>query len=184
MILDANIFHSLARMLRGYPGRKRGGILNSLGRETIVRFQRGCPGVRGGIFWLIIFLFTRILRDVEWEEEYFELLRIRKTLNKALDKKYQNIVRTRDQQKITLLDLKLNILSQMKLFALWTQIQNSLENKPNGHRKCMEKVWYRTLDMENQNIVRARDQQKNTLLDLVLNVLSQTTQMKLCALWI
>ena len=50
MILDANIFHSLARMLRGYPGRKRGGILNSLGRETIVRFQRGCPGVRGGIF--------------------------------------------------------------------------------------------------------------------------------------
>ena len=78
MILDANIFHSLARMLRGYPGRKRGGILNSLGRETIVRFQRGCPGVRGGIFWLIIFLFTRILRDVEWEEEYFELLRIRK----------------------------------------------------------------------------------------------------------
>ena len=50
MILDANIFHSLARMLRGCPGRKRGGILNSLGRETIVRFQRGCPGVRGGIF--------------------------------------------------------------------------------------------------------------------------------------
>ena len=50
MILDANIFHSLARMLRGYPGRKRGGMLNSLGRETIVRFQRGCPGVRGGIF--------------------------------------------------------------------------------------------------------------------------------------
>ena len=120
--------------------------------------------MRGGIFWII--------KDKE------------KLWYKALDMEYQNIVRARDQQKITLLDLKLNILSQMKLYALWTQIQNSLENKPNGHRKCMEKVWYRTLDMENQNIVRARDQQKNTLLDLVLNVLSQTTQMKLSALWI
>ena len=49
MILDANI-HSLARMLRECPGRKRGDILNSLGREAIVRFQRRCPGVRGGIF--------------------------------------------------------------------------------------------------------------------------------------